>query len=616
MKKFTILLTVLMMNFMYANGYYPSYGPREQWSTTVSTNMGFIIFDDITLNGEPVDSGQEGGRTGTCDSEDCDILGVMYDGQCVGWTYMPIINNGITVVVEMQDGITSGTENYPQYVPGWFDPVVTFNFYDASEGKMYYNVGSIAPADDILVFAGVLDVTGSGTVCSSNGFAYGFGELEYCLNSVNCGQLYDEFGNVNENFDAIGNSTNPECLVDSYSFQYNLASGNNLISMPGYFNDGNSQTLMNALIDDGVQVEFLLGQGLGLFNTEDGWSGNLTTIDAYSGYWLNTESYQWDLEFDEGSINNCGIYPNISNGNNLLSYKWGDGNSETLIALGGEEFATENFNFILGQGLGLFNTADGWSGNLTSMEEGKGYWVNVSSSNIDFKWGFDNCAEPTESSVLAKTESTIPQEYRVNQSTEQAFYLIKELIIDGKYPVAEDLILAYHNNILVGSTNYSELTVLPIMGRDVSEQTIGFIEAGQVPQLKLLKANGELVDLQADLEPFSNLLVSEVQTVTGSTIVIPTEFVLHPAYPNPFNPVTNISYGLPMDTQVTLNIYDVEGRKISTLVQGLRTAGNHTIEWNAEGYPSGVYFVKLDAGDPSENSGQGFTQTQKLMLVK
>ena len=47
---------------------------------------------------------------------------------------------------------------------------------------------------------------------------------------------------------------------------------------------------------------------------------------------------------------------------------------------------------------------------------------------------------------------------------------------------------------------------------------------------------------------------------------------------------------------------------VTTLTEGIRTAGNHTIEWNAEGYPSGVYFVKLDAGE--------FTQTQKLMLVK
>ena len=120
--------------------------------------------------------------------------------------------------------------------------------------------------------------------------------------------------------------------------------------------------------------------------------------------------------------------------------------------------------------------------------------------------------------------------------------------------------------------------------------------------------SGELIDLEADLEAFNNLLVSEVASVTGSTIVIPDHYTLHPAYPNPFNPVTNISYGLPVDTEVTLNIYDVEGRKISSLVQGIRQAGNHTVKWNAEGYPSGVYFVKL-------NTDQ-FTQTQKLMLVK
>ena len=57
-----------------------------------------------------------------------------------------------------------------------------------------------------------------------------------------------------------------------------------------------------------------------------------------------------------------------------------------------------------------------------------------------------------------------------------------------------------------------------------------------------------------------------------------------------------------------LMFMDVEGRRITTLTEGIRTAGTHSVEWNAEGYPSGVYFVKLDAGE--------FTQTQKLMLLK
>ena len=108
------------------------------------------------------------------------------------------------------------------------------------------------------------------------------------------------------------------------------------------------------------------------------------------------------------------------------------------------------------------------------------------------------------------------------------------------------------------------------MGRDISEQTEGFIEEGEVPTLKLHKASGELVDL----DPFINLLVSEVATVSGSTIVIPENYVLHPAYPNPFNPETNISYALPIETQITVNIYDVEGRRITSLTEGIRTAGN------------------------------------------
>ena len=61
-------------------------------------------------------------------------------------------------------------------------------------------------------------------------------------------------------------------------------------------------------------------------------------------------------------------------------------------------------------------------------------------------------------------------------------------------------------------------------------------------------------------------------------------------------------------TQVILNVYNVEGRKISALVQNLRQTGNHTIEWNDLTYPSGVYLVKLAAVE--------FTQTHKLMLIK
>ncbi|MAJ43469.1 MAG: hypothetical protein CMF96_01825 [Candidatus Marinimicrobia bacterium] len=90
--------------------------------------------------------------------------------------------------------------------------------------------------------------------------------------------------------------------------------------------------------------------------------------------------------------------------------------------------------------------------------------------------------------------------------------------------------------------------------------------------------------------------------------ILPIEYSLEYPYPNPFNPITNINYSLPKNNKVMLKLYNINGELISTLDNGLKSAGNHTIEWNAEGYQSGVYFVKLDVGE--------FTQTQKLMLVK
>ncbi len=103
--------------------------------------------------------------------------------------------------------------------------------------------------------------------------------------------------------------------------------------------------------------------------------------------------------------------------------------------------------------------------------------------------------------------------------------------------------------------------------------------------------------------------------------VLPTEFGLSQNYPNPFNPSTVIRYQLPVDTWVTLKVYNVLGEEVATLVDGVQSAGFRLREWNAtdnEGRPlsSGIYFYKLNAGTPSTGSGQGFNDTKKLMLMR
>jgi len=87
-----------------------------------------------------------------------------------------------------------------------------------------------------------------------------------------------------------------------------------------------------------------------------------------------------------------------------------------------------------------------------------------------------------------------------------------------------------------------------------------------------------------------------------------TEFTLAQNYPNPFNPATKIEYSIPGDRFVELRVYDVMGSEIITLVNEQKTAGTHSVLFDASNIPSGVYFYTLTAGD--------FVSTKKMMLVR
>lgn len=88
----------------------------------------------------------------------------------------------------------------------------------------------------------------------------------------------------------------------------------------------------------------------------------------------------------------------------------------------------------------------------------------------------------------------------------------------------------------------------------------------------------------------------------------PESFHLHQNYPNPFNPVTNIKYQIPELSFVMLEIYDVSGKEIATLVNEKKPAGSYTLEFDATRLPTGVYFYKIQAGS--------FTETKKMVLMK
>ena len=141
---------------------------------------------------------------------------------------------------------------------------------------------------------------------------------------------------------------------------------------------------------------------------------------------------------------------------------------------------------------------------------------------------------------------------------------------------------------------------------DGSGYTEGYMKAGSVPQFKLLQY-GELIDLEGDIPSWENNQFYMVSSLTEA-IPLPETFSLDRAYPNPFNPTTTLSFAIPIDSEVSLSIYNLQGREVSTLINGNMDAGYHSVVWDANSYTSGVYFVKMIAGD--------YIHTQKIMLVK
>ncbi len=89
---------------------------------------------------------------------------------------------------------------------------------------------------------------------------------------------------------------------------------------------------------------------------------------------------------------------------------------------------------------------------------------------------------------------------------------------------------------------------------------------------------------------------------------LPTVFALNQNYPNPFNPLTTITYALPSATHVTLEVYNVLGQRVATLVDEQQAAGEHTATWDANHFSSGVYFYRIQTGEA--------TETKKMLLLK
>ena len=196
--------------------------------------------------------------------------------------------------------------------------------------------------------------------------------------------------------------------------------------------------------------------------------------------------------------------------------------------------------------------------------------------------------------------------YDYVQSNEQAFYFISEINAEVN---DQDWILAYNGDVLAGKAQWNgEYTSVPVMGYNGNEFTNGYLTPGEIPHFMLLKNDtNEIVSLEGSVQGWQ----SNGIFYTGDmeiAVNVPDTYTLEKVYPNPFNPAATISYSLPDDAQIQVLVYDMLGRNVAELVNGVQSSGYHQVTWDASSQSSGMYLVKMI----TENS----VLTQKVMLLK
>ncbi len=252
--------------------------------------------------------------------------------------------------------------------------------------------------------------------------------------------------------------------------------------------------------------------------------------------------------------------------------------------------------------------------NVESLVPGRSYWMRASESGTII---IPNSVQRRRSSSVNYNLSSTANTLELNGTIlyfgiEVPEYELLSYSLPPKPPMPSTDI-RFSGDTKLCTTNEC---VIEVMG-DGEPLTFEFdIKNGEVWEIVPVIANQVQLDKAIYLTGESiYTLDSKVEQyiLRKSTKTVPSTFALHPAYPNPFNPITTLRYDLPEPAFVTLTIFDMMGREISQLVNKNQEAGFKSIVWNGTdnmGRPvsAGVYLYRIQAGE--------FVQTKKMVLLK
>ena len=343
--------------------------------------------------------------------------------------------------------------------------------------------------------------------------------------------------------------------------------------------------------------------------SDPSWSKSVITTSADGAYGVYAADMDGDGDLD--------IISASSGDSTIAWYEQGKGYSPTDITLSSNSI---NENESSGTIIGTLSSTDIDSGDshIYTLVNGTGSMNNssfsISDASLQTSTTFDY---ETKSSYNIRIRTTDSE----GLACEKAF-TIAITDVDEIQPVP--LIssnFSSHTNIdtIPVTVTFSE----PVFGFDNSDVLIenalmiSFEGEDSIYAMDIIPTNLEdikiSIPMQACQDATGNLNEGAFFIISYSElgidkILIPSEFGIENIFPNPFNPVIRIVFGLPEMTSFKLTVYNISGRQVAMLFNGSKMPGYHSIEWNASDLSSGVYFVHMMSDE--------ITHTQKLFLIK
>ncbi len=248
-------------------------------------------------------------------------------------------------------------------------------------------------------------------------------------------------------------------------------------------------------------------------------------------------------------------------------------------------------------------------------------WIYISIGNAFLNYGTEsqeNSISSISKNIPAVKGFVLP--LTIGSSWTNDYVTIDSNIFTSSPPIVnvdsvheEDTVDAYGNMKLPGGITVPALRIK----KDIRYYVKASNYYSRLIVYNYLSTNGTGVTVSADTtSPDTGVVkvvgityvISDLTDVKQAHNTIPENFNLEQNYPNPFNPSTTINYEIPQSSLVSIKVYDDLGREVATLVNGQKSTGNYTVEFNASNLASGIYFYRMQAGN--------FLSTKKLILLK